>query len=63
MTRLRCSGPCTDAALVEVLLFVSLEVRLDRVCIAFNLGTTDRSRYPSGIEYSLKDPTFNSGTG
>lgn len=61
--RLRCSGPCTDAVLVEVLPFVSLEVSLDRFCIAFNLGTTDRSRSPSGIEYPLKGPTFNSGTG
>lgn len=52
-----------DAALVELLLFVSLEVSLDRFCIAFNLGTTDRSRYPSGLEYPLKDPTSNSGTG
>lgn len=52
-----------DAALVELLLFVSLEVGLDRFCIALNLDTTDRSRYPSGLEYPLEDLASDSGSG
>lgn len=45
-----------DTALVELLLFVSLEIGLDRFCIALTLDTTDGSRYPSGLEYPLEDP-------
>lgn len=49
-------GVYDDAALVELLLFVSLEIALDRFCIALTLDTTDESRYPSGLEYPFEDP-------
>jgi AhpD family alkylhydroperoxidase len=45
-----------DATLVELLLFVSLEIGLDRFCIALTLDTTGGSHYPSGLEYPLEDP-------
>lgn len=45
-----------DATLIELLLFVSLEVGLDRFCIALTLDTTEESPYPTGLEYPLKDP-------
>ena len=41
----------TDAELVELLLFASLEVGLDRFCIALRLDTTPESPYPSGLAY------------
>jgi alkylhydroperoxidase family enzyme len=44
-----------DAALVELLLFVSLEIGLDRFCIALTLDTTARSRYPNDLDYPF-DP-------
>lgn len=40
-----------DSALVELLLFVSLEIGLDRFCIALTLDTTARSRYPTDLDY------------
>lgn len=49
-------GEFTERELVELLLFTSLEVGLDRFCIALDLDTTDRSRYPSDLEYPLEDP-------
>lgn len=45
-----------DATLIELLLFVSLEVGLDRFCIALTLDTTEESPYPTGLEYPLEDP-------
>lgn len=41
----------TDDELVELLLFASLEVGLDRFCIALRLDATEESRYPSDLEY------------
>jgi alkylhydroperoxidase family enzyme len=38
-------------ALVELLLFCSLEVGLDRFTIALTLDTTAESPYPTGLEY------------
>jgi hypothetical protein len=32
------------------------EVGLDRVCIALQFDTTQRSHYPTDLEYPLKDP-------
>lgn len=43
-----------EAALVELLLFASLEIGLDRFCIALTLDTTSQSRYPTGLEYPFK---------
>lgn len=40
-----------ESTLVELLLFVSLEVALDRFCIALTLDTTDESHYPTGLTY------------
>lgn len=51
-----------DATLIELLLFVSLEIGLDRFCIALTLDTTDESPYPSGLEYPFDDPRTGSGT-
>ena len=45
----------TDA-LVELLLFCSLEIGLDRFTIALELDTTAESPYPTGLEYPLSDP-------
>lgn len=42
-----------DETLVELLLFTSLEVGLDRFCIALRLDTTDGSPYPSNLTYPL----------
>ncbi|MFD1589166.1 carboxymuconolactone decarboxylase family protein [Halorientalis brevis] len=42
--------------LVELLLFCSLEVGLDRFTIALELDTTEDSPYPTGLEYPLTDP-------
>lgn len=44
-----------ESALVELLLFVSLEVALDRFCIALTLDTTERSRYPTGLTYPFDE--------
>lgn len=49
----------TDA-LVELLLFCSLEVGLDRFTIALELDTTGDSPYPTGLEYPLSDPQSQS---
>ncbi len=43
----------TDDELIELLLFASLEVGLDRFCIALRLDTTEDSPYPTGLEYPL----------
>jgi hypothetical protein len=45
----------TDAELVELLLFASLEVGLDRFCIALRLDTTEESTYP--IDLGVSDGT------
>jgi alkylhydroperoxidase family enzyme len=44
-----------EDTVVELLLFTALEVGLDRFCIALNLDTTDRSRYPTGLEYPIDE--------
>lgn len=41
----------STAELVELLLFCSLEVGLDRFTIALTLDTTAESPYPTGLEY------------
>lgn len=41
----------SDEAIVELLLFASLEVGLDRYCIALQLDTTEESPYPTDLEY------------
>lgn len=46
----------TESEIVELLLFASLEVGLDRFCIALELQTTDRSEYPDELDYPLQDP-------
>lgn len=46
-----------EEAVVELLLFAALEVGLDRFCIALRLDTTEKSPYPTGLEYPLeRDP-------
>ena len=47
----------STAEIVELLLFCSLEVGLDRFTIALELDTTAESSYPTGLEYPLSDPT------
>jgi alkylhydroperoxidase family enzyme len=42
-----------DETLVELLLFATLEIGLDRFCIALRLDTTDGSPYPSNLTYPL----------
>lgn len=44
----------SDAETVELLLFASLEVGLDRFCIALELDTTDASSYHSDLNYPYK---------
>ena len=44
-----------EETVVELLLFTALEVGLDRFCIALNLDTTERSRYPTGLEYPIDE--------
>lgn len=44
-----------ESALVELLLFVSLEVALDRFCIALTLDTTEESPYPTGLSYPFEE--------
>ncbi len=46
----------TENEIAELLLFGSLEVGLDRFCIALELQTTDDSAYPDDIEYPLENP-------
>lgn len=41
----------SEADTIELLLFASLEVGLDRFCIALELDTTDASSYPSNLDY------------
>ena len=48
----------TERELVELLLFTSLEVGLDRFCIALELQPTSDSVYPDEIEYPRKDPNY-----
>jgi alkylhydroperoxidase family enzyme len=46
----------TESEIIELLLFGSLEVGLDRFCIALELQTTDDSVYPDDIDYPLENP-------
>lgn len=46
----------SEDEIVELLLFASLEIGLDRFCIALELQTTDDSAYPGDIEYPLETP-------
>lgn len=46
----------SEAEAVELLLFASLEVGLDRFCIALELDTTEESPYPSGLTYPYERP-------
>lgn len=46
----------SEDEIVELLLFASLEIGLDRFCIALELQTTDDSAYPDDIEYPLETP-------
>lgn len=46
----------TEGEVVELLLFGSLEVGLDRFCIALELQPTDESAYPDDVEYPLENP-------
>jgi alkylhydroperoxidase family enzyme len=46
----------TEAEIIELLLFGSLEVGLDRFCIALELQPTDDSAYPDDVEYPLENP-------
>ncbi|MFC6835850.1 carboxymuconolactone decarboxylase family protein [Halomarina ordinaria] len=43
-----------DEGFVELLLFASLEVGLDRFCIALELDTTEESAYPTGLDYPFR---------
>lgn len=46
----------SEAEIIELLLFASLEVGLDRFCIALELQPTDDSAYPDDVEYPLENP-------
>ncbi|AGB35975.1 carboxymuconolactone decarboxylase family protein [Natronococcus occultus] len=46
----------TEQEVVELLLFGSLEIGLDRFCIALELQPTDESAYPDDVEYPLENP-------
>lgn len=46
----------TDAEIIELLLFASLEVGLDRFCIALELQPTDDSAYPGDVTYPMENP-------
>lgn len=46
----------TEQEIVELLLFISLEVGLDRFCIALELQPTEDSEYPNEVEYPLTEP-------
>jgi alkylhydroperoxidase family enzyme len=43
----------TDETLIELLLFLSIEVGLDRFTVAIQLDTTDEGPYPTGLEYPM----------
>jgi alkylhydroperoxidase family enzyme len=43
--------------IIELLLYATLEVGLDRFCIALELQPTDESAYPDQVEYPLETPT------
>lgn len=45
-----------EAEIIELLLFGSLEVGLDRFCIALELQPADDSAYPDDLEYPLENP-------
>ncbi|MFC6964271.1 carboxymuconolactone decarboxylase family protein [Halocatena marina] len=45
----------SDREIIELLLFASIEVGLDRFCIALALDTTERSPYPTGLEYPFEN--------
>lgn len=47
--------------IVELLLFISLEVGLDRFTIALTLDTTESGPYPDSLEYPLSDPQPRDG--
>lgn len=49
----------TEAEVVELLLFASLEIGLDRFCIALELQPTADSPYPDDVEYPLSNPRRN----
>lgn len=46
----------TEAEIIELLLFGSLEVGLDRFCIALELQPTNDSPYPNEVDYPLENP-------
>jgi len=46
----------SEAEIIELLLFISLEVGLDRFCIALELQPTDESAYPNQVDYPLENP-------
>lgn len=46
----------SEKEIIELLLFGSLEVGLDRFCIALELQPTDESAYPDKVEYPLENP-------
>jgi hypothetical protein len=46
----------TEREIVELLLFASLEVGLDRFCIALELQPTDNSAYRDSVEYPMENP-------
>lgn len=46
----------SEAEIIELLLFGSLEVGLDRFCIALELQPTDDSAYPDEVDYPLENP-------
>mgnify|MGYP006275294211 CR=1 FL=1 len=46
----------SEEEIIELLLFGSLEVGLDRFCIALELQPTDDSAYPNEVEYPLENP-------
>lgn len=51
----------TDEEIVEMLLFASLEVGLDRFCIALRLDTTEESPYPTNLEYPREPESHGGG--
>lgn len=51
----------TEEEIIELLLFGSLEVGLDRFCIALELQPTDDSAYPDEVEYPLENPRPKTG--
>jgi alkylhydroperoxidase family enzyme len=51
----------SEAAISELLVFAGIEVGLDRFCIALTLDTTERSEYPTDLEYPA-DPEPRTGS-